>query len=413
MAENRDSIPLTIDFGSIDLFRILLYTALIFTSGYALFDFFNGSYGKAVMELLMFIGFLITTIMVSRGIYTRAILHLSVGTGVAGQMSMLAQFNEISFWAPTIAVSAFALLGKRAGACWSIFIGLCLLSIYLYDHLIGAHIFSHRMSVTSLLSFAVVMLVIYFYFKKAEEQALALLKETAKRERLEMAELLAGGIAHLINNEMQTVISRASLLKMQAPEAMMSGLDKIEKTGFTASRHANELLAFAKAGKYRSVVLNAGELLESAVNRIREEMPDSSVVIDLHRDAFQYYCKGDSDQLIQALANVVKNAVEVSPESGRVDIRIDRKELKGISDIMLPDGSYLVISVQDEGEGIPDASLDKIFDPFFSTKFTGRGLGLAAAFGIVKNHGGEIEVESEAGKGSTFRVWLRAEMENV
>lgn len=412
MPENRDSIPLSIDFGSIGLFRIILYTALTITGGYAVFEILYGSDEKAVFDGLMFIGFAIAVILVNRGVYTRVIIHLSVGVGVIGLLSMLTKYNEILLWTPAVAVPAFALLGKRGGVYWIITIALGLLSALMYDHFLGEHLYSLKMSVTSMLSYTIIMLIVYFYFMKAEEQALALLKETARRERLEMAKMLAGGIAHLINNEMQSIISRASLLKMKAPIDMMGDLEKIEKTGFSASRHVNELLAFAKGGKYQLEVLNIGELLEFALNRIRKKMPDSSVAINLQEVSVQQSCKGDPDQLRQALVNIIENAIEASSEGGNVAIMVDNVELRSDSDTKLVDGNYLVVSVLDEGEGIPKASLDKIFDPFFSTKFTGRGLGLAAVFGIIKNHGGKIEVESQEGEGTTFRVWLRAEMEN-
>jgi CheY-like chemotaxis protein len=121
----------------------------------------------------------------------------------------------------------------------------------------------------------------------------------------------------------------------------------------------------------------------------------------------------DEGQFARVLHNVVLNAVQSMPEGGRVRVVGENVVLPGAVPVPLPDGSYVRISVADEGCGIPARHLVRIFDPFFTTKQTGSGLGLAASHSIIKNHGGHIIVESEPGQGSTFRIFLPASPEGA
>jgi signal transduction histidine kinase len=153
------------------------------------------------------------------------------------------------------------------------------------------------------------------------------------------------------------------------------------------------------------------ELIRRAVDRVRGSIL-KQVRIELDLGGNVPPVEGDAGQIEQLLVNLVLNAAEATGDTaGRVEVRIfpaeGRIETEPASPI-IPPGRYAVIEVSDSGCGMDEALKSRIFDPFFSTKFTGRGLGLAAVLGIVRGHSGGIQVLSSPGRGSTFRVFLPA-----
>ena len=231
--------------------------------------------------------------------------------------------------------------------------------------------------------------------------------EILKSQKLESLGILAGGIAHDLNNILTAILANLSILRMYAnlEEDLAHILTEAERACGRARRLGEQLLTFAKGGSPIKKVLSLGGLLRDttefalAGSNIRCEY---SMAEDL--DAVE----GDPTQISQVIHNLVLNAKQAMPEGGVIRLcaanaTVGEQEATG-----LRAGSYVKISIEDRGEGIPAENLPRIFDPFFTTKRDGSGLGLATAYSIVKGHGGHIHVESDVGAGATFHVYLPA-----
>jgi CheY-like chemotaxis protein len=228
---------------------------------------------------------------------------------------------------------------------------------------------------------------------------------------LESLGLLAGGIAHDFNNLLTAILGNADLVERELPVGSdhRARLDEIVAAARVASDLCRQMLAYA--GK-RDLVLGAIDvgvlienmrgLLESSVSR------KISLRFDLHPTPL---IDADASQVQQVLLNLVINAAEaigdrpgeVTISTGAVECSVDELA-EPYLDHDLPAGNYTFVEVRDPGVGIPDAIRARIFDPFFSTKFTGRGLGLSAVLGIVRAHRGSIKIESAPGHGTSSRV---------
>lgn len=240
--------------------------------------------------------------------------------------------------------------------------------------------------------------------------------ETALRtaSRMEATATLAGGIAHDFNNLMVAVLGNAELLKAEfvrdAPGQTM--LDSIIQAAEKAARLAQQLLAYARGAKYQVRVIDLNSIIRSTLNE-RERLFPSRIEIQLNLAEALWPIQGDAEQMNQVVVSLATNAVEAIQDSGRVVITTQNLEIDEAFARLRPGlvaGRYACLSVEDTGCGMTAAVRSRIFEPFFTTRFQGRGLGLAATYGIVKNHGGYISVESEEGRGATFRVYLPADL---
>lgn len=232
-----------------------------------------------------------------------------------------------------------------------------------------------------------------------------------KASRMEATSTLAGGIAHDFNNLMAVVLGNASLLSQRAessePEREKM-LGEIVSIAEKAGKLAQQLLSFARGGKYTPEALDLNRAVEKAVQLQSHSLPDR---IGMEFD-FQEPLPpllADPTQLEQVIINLCINARESI--SGKGNIRLSTRsvtvdEMFARPEEGFPAGPYLCLSVQDTGMGMSPETRSRIFEPYFSTKSRGRGLGMAAVYGIVKNHQGQIFVLSEPGKGSTFTIYL-------
>ena len=184
-------------------------------------------------------------------------------------------------------------------------------------------------------------------------------------------------------------------------------LEYKEKAALRAKDHSNQLSNSARVGAPIKEKISIKQLIVENVkftlngSNIR---PDYIIAEDLHM------VEVDEGQLSQALHNIVINAVQAMPEGGNLEIRAENVNLEeGHNSLVpLPDGSYVKISIKDEGMGIPERYLSKIFDPFFTTKGKGRGLGLTIAFSIIKKHGGLMQLDSKVAVGTSVYIFLPA-----
>ena len=231
-------------------------------------------------------------------------------------------------------------------------------------------------------------------------------EERHKAEKLESLGLAAGGIAHDFNNLLTAIIGNLSLAMGGANSEVKQRIDASKKASLRAQDLAQQLLTFAKGGapikktaSMRQLVLDTIGFSLSGTN-IRSEfaIPDDLWPVDI-----------DAGQISQVITNLAVNAVQAMAGGGTVHVTGDNL-LVGKEDAppTLKPGRYVRIGVRDEGPGIPEEIQKKIFDPYFTTKPKGSGLGLATSYSIVKNHDGLIALESPPGEGARFVIYLPA-----
>lgn len=232
-------------------------------------------------------------------------------------------------------------------------------------------------------------------------------QELLRSQKLEAIGTLAGGIAHDFNNLLQGIFGYISLAKMtiadkQRTQAM---LEQAEQALHMSVNLTTQLLTFAKGGKPVKTTVHLQPLIENAA---RFALSGSRADYSIRSDHDLWAAEVDKGQFGQVIQNIVLNAEQAMPDGGTIEItarnvRAPKKELPS-----LPKGRYVEIAVRDTGIGIPANYLRKIFDPYFTTKEKGSGLGLATSYSIIKNHGGLIEVVSAPGTGTTFFIYLPA-----
>ncbi len=238
-------------------------------------------------------------------------------------------------------------------------------------------------------------------------------KALQEAARLEATTTLAGGIAHQFNNLLFGVLGNAELLQLRLedrPDAI-GRLEIIRQQAEKASELVRQLLAFARRGQYRPVVMDLNETVREVLHSRRGDLT-SGVRLRLTTAPNLWRISADPTQMAQVVLNLVSNAVEALRDAvGTVSITTAnvRRDVRGPAFTgELEPGRYVALTVEDDGCGMDAETRAKIFTPFFTTKFQGRGLGLAAVWGILQNHGGTIEVDSKPSGGSTMRIFLPA-----
>ncbi len=231
-------------------------------------------------------------------------------------------------------------------------------------------------------------------------------REHANAAKLESLGVLAGGLAHDFNNILTSVLGNISLAEITMKEDPGKAKEMLEESGKACLRAkdiTSQLLAFAKGGEPLKKTFCVKETVKRATlfalsgSNIKPEFvfSDESCVVD-----------ADEGQINQVINNIVINALQAMPQGGELKVEIRKSALSGRIIMPLPAGQYVVVSFRDRGVGMPREILTRIFDPYFTTKQKGSGLGLTTCFTIVKKHGGHITAESEPGVGSAFHVYL-------
>ncbi len=257
--------------------------------------------------------------------------------------------------------------------------------------------------------------------RQAEERRRRLEQRIEEAQRTESLAVLAGGVAHDFNNLLVGILGNAdlALMELQGDSTARERIKGVELAARRAADLARQMLAYSGKGHFvvdeldlQALLRESSHLLDASISKrvaIRYRLCDRAITV-----------RGDATQIRQVLMNLITNAAEAMGESGG-DITIS-SELRDYDAAALallqaaPEakpGTYAVVAIHDTGVGMDEATLRRIFDPFFTTKFTGRGLGLAAVQGIVRGHEGTIQVESQPGEGSTFRLLLPAHTESA
>ncbi len=231
--------------------------------------------------------------------------------------------------------------------------------------------------------------------------------------KLESLGTLAGGIAHDLNNILTVIWGNIGLAQIEAPGDARSLLSYLSKTGQAAqhaARLSSQLLTFSKGGAPLKRVASVAELLSRAAefslygSNLRAEM-------DIPADLWK--ANVDPGQIEQVVNALVINAREAMPHGGTVNIAARNSETEEKPGALLPAGRYVKITIADRGSGIQEELATRIFDPYFTTKPTASGLGLAISYSIVKKHGGLLHLESSSPEGSTFVFYLPAASEQL
>ena len=229
-----------------------------------------------------------------------------------------------------------------------------------------------------------------------------------KAQKLESVGVLAGGIAHDFNNILTAVIGNIALAKMYTGtnDRIAHALSEAEKAAWRARGLTQQFLTFAKGG---APVRRPGSLADLLREAVPFALAGSNVKCTLSIDDDLWTLAFDPGQLSQAVNNLVINATQAMPAGGLIHIQAKNTELHDQDSVALPAGRYVRLVVADEGIGIARDHLDKIFDPYFTTKEGQTGLGLATAYSIIHRHEGVIQVQSEEGRGTRFEILLPAQ----
>lgn len=253
-----------------------------------------------------------------------------------------------------------------------------------------------------------------------EESMRVLEKKFHDSQKMAGLGLLASGIAHDFNNLMTVVLGNAELSLLEHGGSDGGVLDEIKKTALRAAELANQMLVYT--GKASGAVSQSVNL-----SSVVKEMA-SLLDVSISKKVSIKYClakdtptiRGEISQLRQVAMNLITNASEaIGDRPGVIAINIHGVDLKAgdlgrtIPPGGLPSGPYVMLEVSDTGEGMSEETMQRIFDPLFTTKITGRGLGLASLLNVVKRHNGAVEVKSKLGHGTVFRIYFPAETEGT
>lgn len=247
--------------------------------------------------------------------------------------------------------------------------------------------------------------------KKTEAKQRELLKHLEQTRHLESLAQMAGGIAHDFNNLLTGILGNATLAKMdvEADNPAYENLHDIEQAAESATELVRKMLAYSGKGVFTFKAGDISQIVKQTMVSLHPPL-SSMIKLDVSLDTNLPKSNVDKKQIRQLVTSLVTNASEAIEGSGKISIRtgykfFDQSYLnKMYLTQILKEGKYIYLDVEDTGCGFKEKDYAKLFDPFYSTKFLGRGMGLAAVLGIVRGHGGAIFVVSEPDRGSLFRI---------
>lgn len=242
--------------------------------------------------------------------------------------------------------------------------------------------------------------------RKALEEHLS---EAQKRDAIAT---LAGGIAHEFNNALTGVVGNIQLLEMDSTEneGIKEYIESMKTSSNRMVRLTRQLLAYARGGKYQVQSVITSNFVEDTLSILKSSI-DPSIRVETELPGGIFDIHADSTQMQMVFSAVLNNAADAIEKEGRIRIIAVNQEVDEAFAKSHPDlnpGPHVCLKFVDDGRGMDKETIDRIFDPFFSTKFMGRGLGMAAVYGIIRNHSGWIGIQSEADKGTTVTIYLPA-----
>lgn len=247
----------------------------------------------------------------------------------------------------------------------------------------------------------------------AEEERIELERQFQQTQKLESLGVLAGGIAHDFNNILTIILGYCNVIKEDS-DSVSVNTDYVQKVEDAANRAADlcrQMLTYAGKNELQHVPVNLNSLVNELVKMLHSGIK-KNVSIELDLQGLQVIM-ADSSQIQQVIMNLIINASEaIGENSGAVIISLKKKEVmaeSSESDFFgrrIPSGLYACLEVSDNGCGMDTKTQNRIFEPFYTTKFTGRGLGMSATLGIIKAHNGALQLTSKTGSGTTFKVYI-------
>ena len=253
--------------------------------------------------------------------------------------------------------------------------------------------------------------------RRLEKERRKLEQQLHQSQKMDAIGELASGVAHDFNNILTGIQGNASLMKMsyESEHPHYQKLSRIEESVIRGAKLTQQLLGFARGGKYEVKTLSMNDLVRKTVLFFLEAKKEIEADFQLQKDA--YPVDADAGQMEQVLLNIYINAGHAMPEGGLLYIKTGNVTLQETDAhaLEIPPGDYVRISISDTGTGMDQPTLKRIFEPFFTTKSSqgGTGLGLASAYGIMRNHGGAIHADSECGRGSTFHLYFPSSRKEV
>jgi two-component system cell cycle sensor histidine kinase/response regulator CckA len=234
-------------------------------------------------------------------------------------------------------------------------------------------------------------------------------EDIIKVQKFESLAILAGGIAHDFNNFQAVILGNIELMKMvvKPKDKIFDNLTSAEKALTQAGDLARQLISFAKGGDPVRKVVSISELIKESTtlalsgSAVRSEfcLPEDTWLID-----------ADKGQISQVISNLVINSKQAMSGGGVIKASAENINVTAKDFLPLNEGKHVKVTIEDTGTGISDEHLKSIFDPYFTTKEKGSGLGLATTYSIIKKHNGHISVESEIRVGTKFYLYLPASM---
>jgi len=248
--------------------------------------------------------------------------------------------------------------------------------------------------------------------KLDEKEKEVLEQQLHQAQKLESLGVLAGGIAHDFNNLLTVIIGHCSLARLR-PATALDSILPIEKAADRAAVLCQQMLAYAGKSNFTKAHIYLDKLVDELVNLSKSTVGKNiEVTSELAADIPPIMV--DAIQIRQVVMNLVINASEaIGSAQGRVHVSLAKREVidtnhqeKDHFGATIPPGWYACLEVTDTGSGMDDETRQRLFEPFFTTKFTGRGLGMSAVLGIIKGHNGALQLFSQRGQGTTFKVFL-------
>ncbi|WP_243373666.1 cell cycle histidine kinase CckA [Microvirga solisilvae] len=249
-------------------------------------------------------------------------------------------------------------------------------------------------------------------FRKVEEQL-------AQSQKMNAVGQLAGGVAHDFNNVLQAIIGYSDLLlaNHRPTDPSFQDIMQIKQNANRAASLVRQLLAFSRRQTLRPEVLNLNDRLYD-LSMLLKRLLGERVELDLSHGRELWFVKADVNQFEQVVVNLAVNARDAMPDGGKLAIRtanVSAQDAARLNVSAMPPADYVLVEVSDTGTGMTSDVVEKIFEPFFTTKEVGKGtgLGLSTVFGIVKQSGGYIDVNSKPGEGTTFSIYLPRHIPDV
>ena len=244
--------------------------------------------------------------------------------------------------------------------------------------------------------------------REEKERLEAQLQQATKMEAIAT---LAGGIAHEFNNALMGVLGTIELLKWDLPEDERRDghFEAMNESGHRMSRLTDQLLAYAEGGQYEPRDLKLDDFIIEILPILQHDL-SPEVRVETHFPKVSYI-RADHTQMQMVLSAILANSNEAIEDEGIIKISAENKDIDEAFTKQHPGlkpGSYVCLTIEDNGKGMDEETIDGIFEPFFTTKFQGRGMGMAAVYGIIKSHDGAIIVDSEPGKGTMVCIYLPA-----